>query len=405
MNPEATRYPRYRWVILGIAWLVLACIGWSHFLIPSLAYRLIPELGLTHMQFTLIFTAPILVSVFSSIPGGVLADRYGIRPVVAIAILIAGLSGLARAFTPSFEGMLALMCLFGIPFGMVIPNLPKLVSVWFPPQQTGLVSGIYTTALGIGSSLGLLTGPLFGNWKTAFISVGIITVAVSLLWAVLGRSAPAGVKIEMPPLVSGIKSAARSKNIWLVAMAQLFFMGAFMAFSQNLPKALENVHQVSPEAAGAIASLLTLGAAIGHIAIPILSDRGGLRKIFIYVGALTSAICLFFAWRLAPTGVTPFLILLGGFLYGGIPPILFTFPVELPEIGQEHVGGAAGVIGALQNIGGFLIPFLVVSPLVAAETSRAYNTGFLVVALLFAAIALPTIFVTETGARARCPKG
>jgi len=405
MEPEVTKYPRYRWVLLGMAWLVLVCIGWSHFLVPSLAYCLIPELGLTHVQFTLIFTGPILVSIFSSLPGGALADRYGIRSVVAISIFMTGAFGLARAFTGSFAGIFALMCLFGIPLGMTIPNLPKLVSIWFPRRQAGLASGIYATALGIGASLGLLTGPLFGGWKSAFIGVGMLTLVVAVLWTLFGRNAPKGVKINMPPLVSGVKRAIRSKNIWFTAIAQSLFFGAFISFSQNFPKALENAYQVGPAAAGAVTSLLCWGAVVGHVVIPSFSDRVGLRKPFIYVGALASAACLFSAWHLAPGTATSVLVFFSGFLYGGIPPILLTFPLELPEIGQEHVGGAAGLVGTLGNIGGFLIPLLVVSPLMATGTLAAYTTGFSVIAILFAAIALPTIFMLETGTRAKSHAG
>lgn len=379
---------------------MLLCMGWSLFLIPSLAHNLIPELGLSHMQFTLIFAAPILIAAFSAILGGAVADRYGIRLIAAIAIFLAGVVGLARAFTPNFVGMLALMCLLGIPLGALIPNLPKLVSNWFPPRQAGLASGIYMSALGIGSSLGLVTGPLFASWRSAFIYIGILTLVAAILWALLARNAPAGVVIGSPPIVSTMKRALRSKNIWLLAGSQCLLFGGFICFSQNFPKAIETIHHIDPVSAGAITSLVTWGMAAGHLVFPLLSDRIGLRKPFVYGGALTSAACLFFAWQLAPGGATGALIFLAGFLFGGIPPILLTVPVELPEIGQEYVGGAAGVMVSLMYLGGFLIP-LVVSPVFAAATLVSYNTGFLLVSLLFTGIILPVIFIAETGGRVK----
>ncbi len=403
MTTEAVRYPRYRWVVLGMAWLTLVCVTWSQFLIPSLAYRLIPELGLTHMQFTLIFTGPMLIAIFAAIPGGALGDRYGIRLIVAIAVFLGGVIGLARAFTPSFEGMFALMLLYGIPFGTVLPNLPKLVGIWFPPRETGLASGIYNTALSTGCAFGLLTGPLFGGWKPAFTYIGILMLVAAILWTLFARNTPKGVEIYMPPVVSGIKRGVRSKNIWLVAMGQFLFLGTLMAFSQNLPTALQSVHQVSPGTAGAIASLFTWGMVAGHLFFPTLSDRVGLRKPFIYVSAVIAAVCLFFAWYLAPGAATWILVFLGGFTFGAVPPILWVFPVELPEIGHEYVGGASGLVASLQNVG-VLIPLLVISPLVAAGTLGAYTTGFLVIALLLAAIALPALLVMETGVRAKRPE-
>ena len=401
MNAEAVRYPRYRWVVLGMAWMIVVCIHWGWYLIPSLAHCLVPQLGLNHVQFTLLVTGPTLMAVFSSIPGGALGDRYGIRSIVAIATFLAAIIGLARIFAPNFGGMYTLMLLYGTVLGLAIPNLPKLVGIWFPPEQAGLASGIYVTGMGTGLSLGLLTGPHFGGWRPAFTYTAILILVVAVLWTLLARNAPKGVEIHMPPMVSGIKKGIRSKNIWLVAVAQFLFMGTFVSFSGNLPKALESVHHISPGTAGAIASLLTWGLVAGNFLLPILSDRVGLRKPFIYLGVVTAAVCLFFAWFLAPSTATWILVFLGGFILGGVPPILFTIPLELPEIGHEYVGGASGLVVSLLNMGGFLLPLLVMSPLVITGTLSAYTTGFLVTMVILAAIVLPTIFLRETGARAK----
>ena len=123
MSAEVAIYPSHRWVILGIAWATIMCLHWSWYLIPSLASSMSPELGLTHMQYTLIFTAPALIGIFGAIMGGAAADRYGIRLVVTIAVFLGGTIGLARAFTPSFGVMFALMCLLGLSLFGTLPNL------------------------------------------------------------------------------------------------------------------------------------------------------------------------------------------------------------------------------------------------------------------------------------------
>ena len=401
ITPGVDRYPRYRWVVLGIAWFTLMAINFSRGLIPSLAYCLIPELDLTEAQFTLLITGPPLTASLTAIPGGALGDRYGIRSVVAVAAFLAGVSGIARAFTPSFSGMFAVICLFGISTGLAMPNLPKLVSTWFPPRQVGLASGIYVTALGTGLSLGLLTGPLFGSWKQAFIYTGMLILAIAILWTLLARNAPKGIEIHMSPITSGIKKGVRSKNIWLAGGMMFINVGLLVALSGNLPNALYSVHHVDPAMAGFISSLFTWGVVAGHFIIPIASDRIGLRKPFIYFCEATSAIFLFFAWRLSPTPTAQILFLLGGFVHGGVHPLLFALPAELPEIGHEHVGGASGIVMSLSSMGGFLIPFVVMSPLIAAGTLKAYTAGFSVILLLLAATLLVNIFVRETGTRSR----
>ena len=82
-------------------------------------------------------------------------------------------------------------------------------------------------------------------------------------------------------------------------------------------------------------------------------------------------------------------------------PILFALPVEFPEIGHEYVGGASGLAISLMNAGGFLVPLLVMTPLIGAGTSNAYTIGFVVIMVILAAVTIPIVFVMETGTGAR----
>jgi nitrate/nitrite transporter NarK len=378
----------------------MVAIGWVFFLTPSLAYLLVPELGLTPTQLTLIFTAPILMGIFASIPGGALGDRYGIRLTVGTGALLAGLSTVARFWVSGFWGMFLLSCVFGIGVGAAFPNLPKLVAIWFPPKQSGLASGIYMTAFAFGTGIGLATGPHFGGWRPAFLYVGILSTALAFLWILFGRSTPRGVQIRMPPPTAGIKVAMKSKNIWLLSVSQLLLMGGFMGLSGNLPQALTNIHNISPQEAGTISSLLSFAGIPGSLLLPLISDRLGLRKPFIYAGVIVPALFFYLAWQLAPGIDTYILILVGGFVFAGVTPILLTMPMEWVEIGREYAGGASGFVLALGNVGGFLIPLLVVTPLMAAQTAAAYNAGFLTIALIIAAIAVTAIPLKESGTRA-----
>jgi MFS family permease len=360
-----------------------------------------PELGLTHTQYTLIFTAPVLMGIWGAITAGAAADRFGIRAVVSIVVFLGGAAGLARAFAPSFGVMFALMCLVGTAVYGATPNLPKLVGIWFPPRQAGLAAGIYTMAIGIGMTLGMFTGPLFPDWRTAFIYIGTVTLVVAFLWAFLARSAPKGVAIKMPPMISGIKRGLRSRNILLTCVTYFLFGGTFISFSGNFPEALEIIHNISPITAGAIASLLTGAGILGNLLVPTISDRIGLRKPFIYGAIIAISVCLFFAWQLAPGTATWVLVFLGGVGMGSLPPIVLTLPLELPEIGREHVGGTTGLILSSMALGGFTVPLFVISPIMAAGTLEAYSTGFLVSMLLIAAAIIPASLIMETGRKRR----
>ena len=75
--------------------------------------------------------------------------------------------------------------------------------------------------------------------------------------------------------------------------------------------------------------------------------------------------------------------------------------VELPELDPDCMGGASGIVSTLLNAGGFFIPLLVTSTLVAAGTMVAYTTGFLVTAATLGGIVLLTLILVETGSNVR----
>lgn len=379
-------------------------ITWAWQLVPSLAYQLFPELGLTQTTFTLLFTAPVLIAVFVAIPGGALGDRYGIRSMVAIAAFAAALGGLLRAFLPDFTGMFLMMCLIGVGFGIAVPNLPKLVGVWFPPHLIGAASGISMCGMGVGFSLGLYTGPLFPDWRAAFIAVGIIGLVVAILWTIFARTCPPGVKLHRVKMIPAIKASMKNKNIWMVAFAMFLLQAGLLPFQANLPSAMESIHQFSPQAAGAMAATVSFGLLLGNFILPPFSDRVGLRKPFIITGVIIGAFSFFFAWKLAPSFISYALLMVGGFIMGVAPPLLFAAPAELTELGHEYVGGASGIIVSMMNLGGFLMPLLVISPLLASGTLSAYTTGFMVAMLFVALMIVPVIFLKETGRRARYRK-
>ena len=213
MDSKENSYTSFRWVVLGVAWLAMVGMGWVLYLTPALAYDLVPDLGLTPTQVTLIFTAPMLMGIFFNITGGALGDRYGIRPVVTIAIVLAGLGTLIRAWVSSFAGLFVLSCLFGIGNGVAFPNLPKLVAVWFPPKEAGLASGIYFTGLMVGVGVGLVTSSYFGGWRAAFLYTGIVLTGIAFLWLLLARNTPRGVeKIETPSVIDGLKVAIKKQR-------------------------------------------------------------------------------------------------------------------------------------------------------------------------------------------------
>jgi MFS family permease len=392
----------YRWVLLALAWMTQVAVNASTLIMPSLASQIIPALKLNAETYHMVITAQLILPIFLSPFTGGLGDRFGVKRVIGAGMAVVALAGIGRIWAQDFALVLVLMMVIGAATAFIQPNVPKLVGVWFPTRQMGLATGIYVSGQAVGQSLGLMCGPLFNRWQDALLTIGLIVAGMTVLWFIFGRSYPAGTKPPKVPVMAGMAKGVRSRSMWMLAIGMFLLLGAFMSYSGNMPRALVAVHGVPATEAAFLTSVMTWSVLAGAFVLPPLSDRLGRRKPFLVILPLICAASWIAAWFLAPGPWTAVLMALGGIaIGGGFVPLLFTLPLELPEIGHAYVGGAAGLINTASNLGGVLIATLAMAPLVEGGTAEAFTRGFVLAGVLAAAIAIPMTFVKETGWKAK----
>lgn len=399
MNDQSRSAPSsYRWVILMVMWFAtfIGCL--AQFQVAALAFKIIPELHLTSSQFALIMSAPMLPAVLLSLVGGSLADRFGVKTVVTVGFAFSVVGVYFRYVATDFTTMFIMMTLAGLSSALLNANAAKLLGAWFPMEKMGTAMGLYFSSAATGITVALATSAMFPSSKSAFIAAGIFMFIVWIAWMTLIRAKPAGAP-EMPvmPVSQYLGVVVKSKNVWLVGLGMMFFMGSNMAFSGFLPNALNAVRGVDPVTAGLLASIVTIGTMVGAIVGPAMSDRIGRIKPFLAPVCLLGAVVMYAAW-IVPTGVTMWVTLFVlGILMGISSPLLMAFPMLLPEIGPAYAGTAGGMIATLQLLGAFIIPAFIITPLAGSNFSLLFGLS----SLFFALLGVVAIFLPELGAKAR----
>src|SRR5512133_3770706 len=100
---------RYRWVILGLA-VLTQCSSSFVLSVPSALAPLFGlELGLTKAQVGLLSSATSTGAWATLIVCGLLTDRFGIRAVISLSLVLTGLLLAATQFVDSFPQVVALM--------------------------------------------------------------------------------------------------------------------------------------------------------------------------------------------------------------------------------------------------------------------------------------------------------
>lgn len=230
---------------------------------------------------------------------GMLADRYGRRPVLMFNILSFSVIELACAFAPSLSALLVLRALFGIAMGGEWGVGAALVFETLPRTGRGTFSGILQEGYALGS---ILASAAFAflfqsiGWRGLFIVGSIPAILVFYVQAKVEESPVwlAGARKRVAHSATGLAAPILPPNLMSFLPTFLFLvllMTAFMSFSHGTqdvyPTFLAVTAKLSPETIGIIGVLYGLGSIAGGIVFGVLSEKWG-RKRAIVAAALLS---------------------------------------------------------------------------------------------------------------------
>ncbi len=191
-----------RWRIIALIFFVYVLMYIDRVNISIAAKYIMPEYGLTEIEFGYIFSAFVLGYALAQIPGGWLGDRYGPRRVMAWAILwwstftaVTALAGeLFLASTLGVIGSFAVIrALIGFGEAAAPPNGNRMIANWFPSRERGLASGIAVSGSAVGAAL---TPPFIvyvmvnWGWRESFYIAGGAGIFVAFIWYILTNDNP-----------------------------------------------------------------------------------------------------------------------------------------------------------------------------------------------------------------------
>lgn len=140
-----------------------------------------------------IATSTMLVGAIGAPLLGWLGDRYGLKPMIILALALLAAGSLMSALAGDLGTMIAGRVLQGFSVGIVGLSLALLRRLWHIdglPLAVGIIGG----TIGIGTSLGVpLAGLIvaFGSWQAIFWVMGIAAILAALLVAVFVPAIPA----------------------------------------------------------------------------------------------------------------------------------------------------------------------------------------------------------------------
>jgi ACS family glucarate transporter-like MFS transporter len=170
---------------------------------------LMGEFGLSQIQMGRVFSAFLLGYALFQLPGGMLADRWGARRVVAVITwwwVLATLLQAAVGWGPlggSAAGVLwtlvALRFILGVGAAPTYPASAQGVARWVPALARGRANGIVIGSVGLGSALAppLVSSVMVSwGWRASLLVSALPALAMAVTWLFVGEptaeAGPAG---------------------------------------------------------------------------------------------------------------------------------------------------------------------------------------------------------------------
>ena len=311
---------RYGLMVVGASWLAVFCLFGYRATFAMLKEPMATELGWTQAEVTLGYSLMMTVYAIVAFFAGMILDKWGTKPVYAIAAIFGGLGFyLTSLVSLHWAYLFTFGVLAGIATGMLWVTSTVSVRKWYVGKTYGTMWGIAFAGAPMAQWLlaEVVKASTSNNytWRTTMVILAVIIFALLVLAVILAKRNPEyyGLKPhgELPASAAGnvpvekdwtVKEAYSKYPIWgAILMFLTSMMAEFLIWTQVVSFWIKDKGWSD---ASAINVYKTIGI-IGIFSMPLLGIFGDKivekvknevkgRKIMLIIGPLVGLIaCLF----------------------------------------------------------------------------------------------------------------
>jgi MFS transporter, CP family, cyanate transporter len=329
---------------LGLVWLTGFNLRVILFAIPPSLPAIRSELGLSFAATGSITSLAVLMLGVASIPGALLATRYGARRLVSVCALGLAVFTFSLTLPPALFWVFAGTALLTLSISLAQPSLAVLVRRWFP-NAIARAGSLYANGLLMGSVLGGSLSPYLSGaigWRGTFLVWAAVAGTGVLLWTrFTPRDSTAAPQIHLGAI-------ARDPRAWQVAALFTFQNLVYYTVATWLPFVVKDR---GPSYLATTLLFLNLFPILVLLALPLFRWQYALSTAFyVTAGLLAAAGSLGlllglaeFAWPLA-------------FMVGLGAGAAFVGSVALPPLLATNEGEVAG-FSAVMFTAGYTLAF------------------------------------------------
>ncbi|AAO55852.1 4-hydroxybenzoate transporter [Pseudomonas syringae pv. tomato] len=343
----------YQWRIVALCFLIVFLDGLDTAAMGFIAPALSQDWGIDRASLGPVMSAALIGMVFGALGSGPLADRFGRKVVLVVAVFLFGIFSLASAYSSNIDQLLVLRLLTGLGLGAAMPNATTLLSEYTPERLKSLL----VTSMFCGFNLGMACGgfvsakliPSMG-WHSLLMLGGILPLVLAvvlMVWlpesarflVVRNRGAEQIRKVLAPiapKAVAGVtaftvpeQKTVSSRNVLKVIFSGTYsagtlllwltyFMGLVIVYllTSWLPTLMRD-SGASMEQSAFIGALFQFGGVLSAVGVGWAMDRYNPHKVIGFAYALAGVFAYLVGQSLGNVAVLATLVLLAGMCING----------------------------------------------------------------------------------------
>jgi AAHS family 4-hydroxybenzoate transporter-like MFS transporter len=343
----------YQWRVVALCFLIVFLDGLDTAAMGFIAPALSQDWGIDRASLGPVMSAALIGMVFGALGSGPLADRFGRKVVLVVAVLLFGLFSLASAYSSNLEQLMILRLLTGLGLGAAMPNATTLLSEYTPER----IRSLLVTSMFCGFNLGMACGgfvsakmiPSLG-WQSLLLLGGVLPLVLAvvlMIWLpesarflVVRNRGAERIRRVLAPIGQGPVSLAKafsvpeqktvdSRNVLKVVFSGTYstgtlllwltyFMGLVIVYllTSWLPTLMRE-SGASMEQSAFIGALFQFGGVLSAVGVGWAMDRFNPHKVIGVAYALAGVFAWLVGQSLGNVAVLATLVLVAGMCING----------------------------------------------------------------------------------------
>jgi MFS transporter, ACS family, glucarate transporter len=371
-------YVRYKVLLLTffvafVMYVDRACVGVA-------APTIMHDFGLDKIQMGWAASAFNAAYTLFQVPAGWMADRYGPRLILGVAIAWWSVFTAATGLAYGFFSFTITRFFFGMGEAAAFPAASRAILPWLPAGRRAFGQGFQHAGSRFGAAV---TPPIVVfliaqyGWRQAFFIFGIIGIVLAAVWVAYFRNTPEQHSQVNAEELAILRTAGRqrvaakqkgsvpwrrilhSRDLWFLSSMYFCYGWVLWLYLNWIPTYLVEDRGFTQIKMGLAASLPLLAATLTNVLGGTLSDRlvhawGDLRRGRVVVSVCGFAVAGIGLLLVAPaSSASVALAFLTVALAGLELTVAGSWAMAL-DLGGDHSGSVSAVMNTLGNLGGTL---------------------------------------------------